>query len=159
MSGNLDQMVWRKSEMKHKKSRSMNTEAGGNEWWLKNTDVRQSIEATWVPWNMSCKGAALTLIQGFADLRLSVFFSLSSLHLWLPPVSPGKADRIPPHIAVRANLFLAEMTGTWPWFSCEVQHIILLPVLSFCSRWISVFHFLCAEICQPLTHITSARKR
>ena len=47
--------------------------------------------------------------------------------LWLLPVIPGKVDMITTHSAVCDGLFLVEITGTLPGFSCEVQHAVVLP--------------------------------
>ena len=44
------------------------------------------------------------------------------LQEYLPSVA-GKVDRITTHLAVNADLFLAEMTWTWHGVSCEVQHV------------------------------------
>ena len=41
---------------------------------------------------------------GFADRHL--------LHKWLHPVIPDKVDQITTHVAINADLSLAEMTGT-----------------------------------------------
>ena len=55
-----------------------------------------TLEATWVPGNVQCKRAALTLIRGFAGVCLSD----------LLPVIPGKVNRISTHVTVSADFFL-----------------------------------------------------
>ena len=70
-----------------------------------------SIRAARLP--RTCKGAELTLIQGFSDLHLSL--------PWLPAVITDEGDRITTHLAIDVDLFLAEITETWPDISCEVQ--------------------------------------
>ena len=64
-------------------------------------------QAPRVPWNMTCKGAALTLIRGFAGLYL----------LGLP------------HARGFLQLFQAKSTGTSPGISCEVELFNILPRL------------------------------
>ena len=63
-----------------------------------------------LPRNMMHKWAELMLLWGFADTRSSL--------LWLPPVIPGKVDRITTHLAVSVDLFLVEMTRTLSTISC-----------------------------------------
>ena len=50
---------------------------------------------------------------------------------WLPPVIPGKVDRITSHVTVSNDLFFAEMMGTCPGISCVVQHIDILSRFVF----------------------------
>ena len=56
--------------------------------------------------NMTCKEAVLTLIWSFADMYLSGPELVASSNY------PGKVNRIPPLVAISADLFIVKMMGT-----------------------------------------------
>ena len=64
---------------------------------------------------MTCEGVELTLIRAFADTALSLHFAFSGYS------SRSKRDqRSSQSVLIR---YLAELMGTWPEISCEVQHL------------------------------------
>ena len=75
--------------------------------------VSVSVEVNWLPLNITCKEVELTVLQGFVDLFLHYGFLV-----------PRKVGRISTCVKVR---FLAEVTGTQPGNSCEVQDVVILP--------------------------------
>ena len=60
-----------------------------------------SVDAIRVLWDTLYKGAVFTLIRCFGSARW-----------WLPPVIPGKIDRITTCVDVNTDLFLVKMRTT-----------------------------------------------
>ena len=73
---------------------------------------------------MTCRGAELTLNQGFADVCVSA--------LWLPPVIQDKVDILTTHLSISVNL-LAEMMGHCLEFLVRFYTMTFFPVLSYIS--------------------------
>ena len=57
--------------------------------------------------------------------------------LWLPATIPDKTDRITTCLTVSIDCFLAELMGTLPGISCEVQYVGALSrfVFTLALNW------------------------